>query len=67
MRIVSMSEFHVDLQTPFFNFKNGGIPFVLPSANLYQKTRASDHTRNPKQKITTSLNFFSYQTLIIST
>ena len=52
--------------TPFFNFKNVGMPFVLPYANLYQQTRSFHHIINSKQKITILLNFSFHHTLILN-
>ena len=46
--------------------KNGGITFVLPYTNLCQQIISGHHTRNSKQKITTSPNFSSHHTLILN-
>ena len=51
--------------TPF-QLQNGGMTFFLTSANICQQTRAVQHTRNSKRKITTSLNFSSHLTHILN-
>ena len=53
--------------TPLFNLSNGGMPFVMTYANFYQQTRAVHPTGSSYQKIMTSSNFSSHQTLILNT
>ena len=52
--------------TPFFIFKNGGMPPFMPSANIYQQTRTGQHANISKQKITTYIPFSSHQTHILN-
>ena len=42
--------------TPFFNFKNVGMPLFMPSGNLFQQKRAGHHTRNSSNNITNHQN-----------
>ena len=46
--------------TPFFNFKSGGIPFVLPYTNLCRQNRSGKNTINLSKIIMTSSNFSSH-------
>ena len=52
--------------TLYFNFKNGGMPFDLPSANPYQQTRAGWHKKLPKNHNMIYQHIFSHWTLIQS-
>ena len=43
--------------TPFFIFKNSGMPSFLHSENLYQQKRSEQHTTIPNKNITTHIKF----------
>ena len=51
--------------TPFFKFKNGGMPLFMPSTNSYQWTISSHHTNISEQNIRKSHLLSSNQTYII--
>ena len=52
--------------TLFFGFKNGGMPYFLPYANIYQQLRAGQHKNIIEQNITTYIPFYSQQTHILN-
>ena len=52
--------------TPFFIFKNCGMPSFLHYANIYQQKRAVQHTNISKQKITTYLTLSFHHTHILN-
>ena len=50
--------------TLYFNFKNGVIPFDLPSVNIYQQTISRPHTNNSKHQVTIHQHLISQCTYI---
>ena len=52
--------------TPFIRLNNGGMPYLLPSANICQHTISDHHTNLSEQNITTYLLFSFHETNIFN-